>query len=147
MFTVRIARLLSVATLAVVAIAVQVPTAAAGSADAKSRVVMQVSDADPGKWNLALNNAKNVQSDLGATNVEVEIVAYGPGIGMLKAESLVANRIGEALKGHTQVVACENTMAAQKLTQADMLGGIGYVPSGVVELIKRQRDGWAYLRP
>ena len=38
-------------------------------------------------------------------------------------------------------------MAAQKLTQADMLAGIGYVPSGVVELIKRQRDGWAYLRP
>jgi uncharacterized protein len=111
------------------------------------KVVIHVSDNDPAKWNLALNNARNIQADLGAANVEIEIVAYGPGIGMLKSESLVANRIGEALKGNTHVVACENTMAAQKLTQADMLGGIGYVPSGVVELIKRQRDGWAYLRP
>jgi intracellular sulfur oxidation DsrE/DsrF family protein len=66
---------------------------------------------------------------------------------MLKSESLVANRIGEALKANTHVVACQNTMAAQKLTPPDMLAGIGYVPSGVVELIKRQRDGWAYLRP
>ena len=111
------------------------------------KVVMQVSDADPAKWNLALNNARNIQSDLGASNVEVEIVAYGPGIGMLKAESPVANRIGEALKANTKIVACENTMAAQKLTQADMLPAVGYVPSGAVELIKRQREGWAYLRP
>ena len=65
------------------------------------KVVMQVSDADPAKWNLALNNARNIQSDLGASNVEVEIVAYGPGIGMLKAESPVAYRIGEALKANT----------------------------------------------
>jgi intracellular sulfur oxidation DsrE/DsrF family protein len=111
------------------------------------KVVIHVSDNDPAKWNLALNNARNIQADLGASNVEIELVAYGPGIGMLKAESVVANRIGEALKSNTHVVACENTMAAQKLTPPDMLTGIGYVPSGVVELIKRQREGWAYLRP
>jgi len=38
-------------------------------------------------------------------------------------------------------------MRAQKLTQADMLPRIGYVPAGVVELMKRQQQGWAYLRP
>lgn len=111
------------------------------------KVVIHVSDNDPAKWNLALNNARNIQADLGAGNVEIEIVAYGPGIGMLKSESVVGNRIADALKVNTHVVACQNTMAAQKLTPADMLGGIGYVPSGVVELIKRQHDGWAYLRP
>jgi intracellular sulfur oxidation DsrE/DsrF family protein len=41
-------------------------------------VVIQVSDADQGKWNLALNNAKNIQTDLGASNVDVEIVATAP---------------------------------------------------------------------
>jgi uncharacterized protein len=51
----------------------------------RNRVVIQVSDADPGKWNLALNNAKNIQTDLGAPNVDVEIVAYGPGIGDRKS--------------------------------------------------------------
>jgi intracellular sulfur oxidation DsrE/DsrF family protein len=112
-----------------------------------NRVVMQVSDADPGKWNLALNNARNLQADLGAANVEIEIVAYGPGIGMLKADSIVANRIADALSSGVKVVACENTMRGQKLVNDDMLGGIGYVGAGVVEIMQRQQQGWAYLRP
>ena len=108
---------------------------------------MQVSDGDPGKWNLALNNARNLQADLGAKNVEIEIVAYGPGIGMLKSDSTVGNRIGEAVSSGVKVVACENTMHAQKLAKADMLDDIGYVGAGVVEIMQRQQQGWSYLRP
>ena len=114
---------------------------------AKNRVVMQVSDNDPGKWNLALNNARNLQADLGAKNVDIEIVAYGPGIGMLKADSVVGKRIGEALAGGVKIEACENTMRGQKLAKTDMLNGIGYVPAGVVEIMQKQQQGWAYLRP
>jgi intracellular sulfur oxidation DsrE/DsrF family protein len=122
-------------------------TAIAQTASTKNRIVVQVSDADPAKWNLALNNARNLQADLGAANMEIEIVAYGPGIGMLKADSAVGNRIGEALASGVKVVACENTMRGQKLERADMLSAIGYVPAGVVEIMQRQQQGWAYLRP
>ena len=114
---------------------------------AENRVVIQVSDADSSKWNLALNNAKNLQTDLGAKNVDIEIVAYGPGIGMLKADSVAGNRIGEALGAGVKIVACENTMRGQKLAQADMLNGIGYVDARVVEIMRRQQEHWAYLRP
>ncbi len=110
-------------------------------------MVFQVSDAEPAKWSLALNNARNVQKDLGADKVAVEIVAYGPGIGMLKMDSGVGSRIGEAMSTGVALVACENTMHGQKLTKADMLGGIGYVPAGVVELMERQKQGYAYIRP
>ena len=141
-------RLLSISTFVAVASAAALPAAdALAQTAAKNRLVMQVSDADPGKWNLALNNAKNVQTDLGAKNVEIEIVAYGPGIGMLKAESVVGNRIGEAVAGGVKVVACENTMHNMKLGKADMLNGIDYAPAGVVEIMQRQQQGWAYVRP
>ena len=123
-----------------------VPTALAQQ-PAENRVVIQVSDADAGKWNLALNNARNLQTGLGAKNVDVEIVAYGPGIGMLKADSVVGNRVGEALGGGVKVVACEITMRGQKLAKGDMLNGIGYVESGVVEIMRRQQERWVYLRP
>ncbi|MDQ6923340.1 MAG: DsrE family protein [Pseudomonadota bacterium] len=113
----------------------------------RARVVIQVSDADEGKWNLALNNAKNIQTDLGAANVDIEIVAYGPGIGMLKLDSPVGGRIDEATTAGVKVIACENTMRGQKLTRTDMLKGIDYVAAGVVELISRQQQGWAYIRP
>jgi intracellular sulfur oxidation DsrE/DsrF family protein len=113
----------------------------------KQRVVFQVSDNDPAKWNLALNNARNVQTDLGKDNVEIEIVAYGPGLGMMRAESPVAGRLAAALDGNVALLACENTMQNTKTTKAEMVGGIGYVQAGVTHLMKRQREGWAYIRP
>jgi len=121
--------------------------ASAQSQPAKNKAVFQVSDGDPQKWNLTLNNAKNVQDDLGSDAVDLEIVVYGPGIGMLKGDSPVAKRIADALKSGVKVVACENTMKAQKLVYADMLPAIGYVPAGVVELMKKQQEGYAYIRP
>lgn len=124
------------------------PAAAQAQATAaKNKVVFQVSDADPQKWNLTLNNAKNVADELGEDAVDMEIVVYGPGIGMLKGDSPVGKRVADALKSGVKVVACENTMKAQKLVYADMLPNIDYVPAGVVELMKRQREGYAYVRP
>jgi intracellular sulfur oxidation DsrE/DsrF family protein len=118
-----------------------------GIAQEKYRVVFQVSDNDPAKWNLALNNARNVQADLGKANVQVEIVAYGPGLAMLKAESPVSARLAEALDGNVGLLACVNTMENTKTTKSDMYGGIGYVQAGVTHIIKRQKEGWAYIRP
>jgi uncharacterized protein len=110
-------------------------------------VVFQVSDNDPARWNLALNNAKNVQNSFGADKVNVEIVAYGPGIHMLKADSPTATRVSEATQAGVKVVACQNTMRAMKLTEADMNKSIGYVPSGVVEIMSQQAQGASYVRP
>ena len=119
----------------------------APNSNVKYKVIFQVSDNDPAKWNLTLNNAKNVQTDLGKQNVEIEIVAYGPGLNMLKAESAVAGRVNAALDESVAVVACDNTMDNMKLTNADLIGGIGHVKAGVVQLMERQRQGWNYIRP
>ena len=113
----------------------------------KQRVIFQVSDNDPAKWHLALNNAKNVQADLGKDNVQIEIVAYGPGLDMLKAESPVAGSLAGALDASVRLIACENTMQNNKLTRDDMYSGIAFVQAGVTHIMKRQREGWAYIRP
>jgi len=135
------------AALALCLLAGMATPAASQSVPQRNRIVIQVSDGEAAKWTLALNNARNLQADLGAANVEIEIVAYGPGIGMLKRDSAVASRIAEANDSGVKVVACENTMKGQKLTKSDMLAGIGYVGAGVVEIMQRQQEGWAYLRP
>ncbi len=123
------------------------PAGAPHSSHERYKVVIQVSDADPTKWNLALNNARNIQQDLGNGNVEIEIVAYGPGLAMLKSDSRVADRLGEALDNSIALLACENTMRNAKVTKAEMYSGIGYVGAGVVHIMKREREGWQYIRP
>jgi len=141
------------AVAAVAAIAAQtawLPEAAAqasAQAATRDRLVFQVSEGEPARWNLALNNARNVQNELGADKVEIEIVAYGPGINMLKADATVANRVSDAIKSGVKIVACENSLKALKVSKDDINPDVGYVPAGVVEIMRKQQQGWAYVRP
>jgi intracellular sulfur oxidation DsrE/DsrF family protein len=112
-----------------------------------TKVVIQVSDNNPKKWNLALNNAENVQQDLGKSNVDIAIVAYGPGLPMLELQSITANRISNAIARGVKVIACENTMRKDKLTRNDMLPDLSYTKSGVVYLVSKEAEGYSYIKP
>ena len=115
---------------------------------AQEKVIFQVTDNDVAKWNLTLNNVRNLQNGVGgAEKADIEVIAYGPGIQLLRAGSPIASRITETVGNKVKVVACENTMAANQLVHADMLPDIGYVPAGVVEVLRKQQAGYAYIRP
>ena len=131
----------------VLALAVSFSGFATGNAVAKEQVVVQVSDDNPKTWNQALNVVRNIQKAYGKDKVDVEVVAFGHGIGMLKMDSVVGNRIEDTLKSGAHVYACQNTMRGRKLSKADMLPQIGYVPAGVIEIINKQKQGWAVIRP
>ena len=122
-------------------------TPAAMAAMDKPGVVIQVSDSDPKTWNQALNVIKNVQQEYGADKVNVELVVFGMGSGMLKFDSPIANRIDETLASGATVSMCQNTMRGQKLTEADMHPKIGYVKAGVIEIIEKSKQGWSVVRP
>ena len=66
---------------------------------------------------------------------------------MLKLDAVSNSRVTDAIKAGVQIAACENTMRNQKLARADMHPNVSYVPAGVTQIVQRQRDGWAYLRP
>jgi len=111
----------------------------------KERVIVQVSTPEQRTWNQALNYVENLQDLYGKDNVEIEIVALGWGIGMLKFDSPLATRVAAALKRGATLQACQVTMGRQKLTKEDMLPDIGYVPAGLGQIIKRQKEGWSYI--
>ncbi len=135
------------ASLLLAAAAILAPIAAHADG-AKHRVVVQVTDNDPGKWNLALNVAENLQEAYGNNNVQVEIVAYGPGLNMFKSESKVAARLNQAQDNSVALYACENTMRKMKVTTADLHPGSLVAPGGgVVHIFKRQKEGWDTIRP
>ena len=115
------------------------------AAATKNRIVFQVTDEDSRKWNTILANVNNVQEELG--QVEIAVVAIGPGLGMLKADALTANRVQDAMAAGVRFVACGNTMKAQHLTKDDMIDGIDYAKAGYVEVMRLQQQGYAYIRP
>jgi hypothetical protein len=120
---------------------------AAERGSVKERVIIQVSDDSTKTWNQALNVVENLQQVYGKDNVEVKLVAFGFGIGILKMESVAGPRVQDALKSGATLLACEITMRRQKLTKDDMQPNIGYVPGGVVEILALQKQGWSVIRP
>ena len=120
------------------------------------RVVIQVSENDPRIMNLALNNAENVIEYYNGRgeDVQVEIVTFGPGLHMLRADtSPVKDRI-ERLKNHSlqevTFLACGNTQARMEKSEGKpipILPQATMVPSGVVRLMELQEQGWSYVRP
>jgi uncharacterized protein len=111
------------------------------------RVVFAVSVDDQHIWNEVFGNFRNIQHALGPKNVAIEMIVYGDAISMLRDDSLVDNKVEQALNDGVKIVACDNTMKAQNISRDSMLPNIGYVPAGIVELIKLQASGWAYVRP
>jgi intracellular sulfur oxidation DsrE/DsrF family protein len=134
------------------------PTNSASSTVAKPhRIAIHVDQNDAAVMNLALNNATNViqyYREKGEV-VDVDVVTYGPGLHMLRADtSPVQDRI-KALKdlafpSKVQFSACNNTKEGMEKKEGhaiEILPEAVIVPSGVVRLMELQGKGWSYLRP
>ena len=128
------------------------------AADTKPhRVAIQVNQNDPQVMNLALNNASNVLEYYRAKNqdVEIDIVAYGPGLHMLRVDtSPVQDRLKRlkemAFPNKIQFSACNNTRQGMEKAEGHAISVIPdatIVPSGVVQLMELQEQGWSYVRP
>jgi len=133
-------------------------TASGFAADTKPhRVAIQVNQNDPQVMNLALNNATNVLEYYRAKNedVEIDIVTYGPGLHMLRADtSPVQDRLKRlkemAFPSKVQFSACNNTKQGMEKTEGKAISVISdatIVPSGVVRIMELQEQGWSYVRP
>ncbi len=124
---------------------------------ASHRIVVQVSQNDPERMNLALTNSENAikyYNDKGES-IAIEIVAYGPGLNMLRADtSPVKDRI-KAIKlsnigGDINFSACHNTQMAMQKREGHPITIIPeatVVPAGIVRLTQLEEQGWSYIRP
>ena len=131
---------------------------ASPAADGKPhRIAIQVDQNDPQIMNLALGNATNIIEYYRDKNedVEIDIVAYGPGLHMLRADtSPVQDRVRRlkdmAFPGRIQFSACNNTRQGMEKAEGHaiyILPDATIVPSGVVHLMELQEQGWSYVRP
>ena len=122
---------------------------------ATNKVAIQVDQNDKAVMDLALNNAKNVldyYKEKGET-VAIEIVTYGPGLHMLRADtSPVKERIAPMSLENPNLafIACGNTQANQSKAEGKpvtLISEAKVMPSGVVRLMELQKQGYAYIRP
>lgn len=125
--------------------------------DEPYQVIFQINENDKAKMNLLLNNVSNVVKHFNEVGqeVKIEVIAYGPGLNMLRDDtSPVKKRVESFSQNYENVhfAACGNTI--KKMTKKEgkkpalmNTGTIAVVPSGVIQILKRQDEGWHYIRP
>lgn len=126
-----------------------VATAAPGDAGIK-KVVLQISDPNPFKQTLVLNVANNIIKHYGSDKVEVEIVAFGPGLRLLMDGNSNTGRIQQLSDTGVRFSACSNTMKAFSKALGDkpkLNANAEVVDAGVVRIIDLVDQGYTLVKP
>jgi len=117
---------------------------------AEHKVVLQISDLDPDKQTLVLNVASNLVKAYGADKVDVEIVAFGPGLRLLFADNSNVGRIKGLRSEGVRFAACGNTI--NKFTailghKPDINSEATVVPGGVTRILDLVGQGFVLVKP
>jgi intracellular sulfur oxidation DsrE/DsrF family protein len=109
-------------------------------------IVVQLNTADTASWSSVIGNIKNIQK-VWSTNLNIEVVVHGKAIDFLiKDKTFFAEDIQLLSSQGIKFNACQNTMRKHNITAEMLLKVAGTVPSGVVEVVTKQEEGWSYLK-
>lgn len=109
------------------------------------KIVFQLTSADTVIHQTLMNQLKNYYSV--APDLKVEVVCHGGGLNMLlKNSSVVQKEIKAYADKGVSFVACEFAMKKRNLSKDQLIDGAGTVISGVLEIAKKQQEGWSYIK-
>ena len=117
---------------------------------AEEKIVLQISDSDPFKQTLVLNVANNLIKHYGQDKVEIEIVAFGPGLRLMFKDNVNSPRIDGLTGSGVRFAACDNTIAGitKKLGHPPELHkDAAHVSAGVVRIIELTSQGYKLIKP
>jgi len=124
-----------------------VPQAPEDKPFAEHFAVFHISTGDEFAQKLVLNNAQNLANFYGPDKVDIEIVAYGPGLRTLFKVNVFSKRIQQMSDAGITFSACANTMKGMGRDTASLNKVAKVVPGGVVRIMELQEAGWTYIRP
>jgi intracellular sulfur oxidation DsrE/DsrF family protein len=95
----------------------------------------------------AVANVTNLIKDAGEAPVRAAILANGKAVEVFKPGNGLASPLGQLVDQGVEVLACRNSLRALGMDEGELPGFVKVVPAGITELVRRQQEGWAYVRP
>jgi intracellular sulfur oxidation DsrE/DsrF family protein len=118
---------------------------------AEHKLVLQISDSDPFKQTLVLNVASNALKAYGPDNVDIEIVAFGPGLRLLFADNANNTRIKSlAESSGVRFHACSNTIInmTKQLGERPTINTLATQDKGgIVRILELEGKGYSLVKP
>jgi hypothetical protein len=114
---------------------------------AKYKVLFHLDESAMSKWQLVLTNIENLLADLGE-DAEIELLTNAEGIGIVyKHPNPFVKKVEDLAARGVRFAVCGNTMRQFNLTQDFLLECACVVRAGVGEIVRKQTEGWLYIRP
>lgn len=112
-----------------------------------ARVVFHIDDC--GQWDLLLKNLQNLLRETDARSSRIEVVANAEAVKLYRQAEHPggADTASELAGAGVRFTACRNALNGLGIEPEELFPFVQIVPSGVAELILRQQEGFAYIRP
>jgi intracellular sulfur oxidation DsrE/DsrF family protein len=117
---------------------------------AEHRVVLQLSDADPKKQSLVLSVANNLIKAYDPDRIAIEVVAFGPGIDLLRTENASRTRVESLIAQGVRFDVCVNTLdTIERETgkRPAIIPSATPVQVGVGRILSLTENGYTLVRP
>lgn len=112
----------------------------------KIKVIFHIDENE--KWKLLISNVRNLYKGIQNQEYEIEVLANSVAVEMFKvSNSVYKNDFDELNKLGVRICACNNSLIGMNIQKTELMEFINVVPIGVKELIEKQLNGFAYIKP
>lgn len=112
----------------------------------KLRAVFHVDE--PAKWPLTLSSVRNFLNHVGRDGATVEVVANAAGVAIFPVPAAeLAEQLAALAHDGVRFVLCRNALRSQGIDEADLPPFVTVVPAGITEVVRRQQEGYSYIKP
>ncbi len=113
------------------------------------KAVLHVDRENQGSLLAALNNVHNLFAQVGPESASVCVVANGTAVNLFQRERPEPySRDIEELAGlGVKFLICRNSLSNMDIPESSLLGACKVVPAGILELVRLQMEGYAYVKP
>lgn len=101
------------------------------------------------KWGLLLKNVQNLIKGVDLKNAQIEVLANSEAVELYAGSASDDDKalMQELSKAGIRFVVCNNSLKGMGIAKEQLPPSVEVVPAGVVELIEKQRHGYAYIKP
>lgn len=117
---------------------------------AEHRIVLQLSDGDAKKQSLVLSVANNLIKAYAPDRIALEVVAFGPGIDLLRTENINRTRVESLIAQGVKFDVCVNTLdTIERETgkRPAIIPSATPVQVGVGRILSLTENGYTLVRP
>jgi len=112
------------------------------------KAIYMIDVKDPYVINKTLRNINNALNDPRLKGkLQVELIAFSDGVAAYLKSSPYEQKLKDLISKGVLIAQCANTLKEKNMQRSELFDFIGLVPSGNGELIIRQAEGWAIIKP